>query len=44
MTTNTDKIDLQLIDQLLKDYQRPEDILGENGILKQLPKPFSNGR
>jgi transposase-like protein len=25
-----------LLDQLLKDYQKPEDILGENGLLKQL--------
>jgi putative transposase len=27
-----------LIDQLLADYQKPEDILGENGLLKQLTK------
>jgi putative transposase len=27
-----------LIDQLLKDYQKPEDLLGENGLLKQLTK------
>src|SRR5918911_2812683 len=27
-----------LLDQLLKDYQKPEDILGENGLLKQLTK------
>ena len=27
-----------LLDQLLKDYQTPEQILGENGILKQLTK------
>ncbi|MCA1626876.1 MAG: IS256 family transposase [Acidobacteria bacterium] len=33
MTINTD-----LIDQLLKDYQKPEDILGEKGLLKQLTK------
>lgn len=38
MTTKTDKIDLKLIDQLLKDYKSPEDVLGENGILKQLTK------
>ncbi len=31
MTINND-----LIDQLLKDYQKPEDILGEQGLLKQL--------
>jgi putative transposase len=29
-------INLDLIDQLLKDYQKPEDVLGENGLLKQL--------
>ncbi|HEX8089781.1 MAG TPA: transposase, partial [Blastocatellia bacterium] len=33
MTVNND-----LLDQLLKDYQKPEDILGENGLLKQLTK------
>lgn len=38
MTTNTDRIDLQLIDQLLKEYQKPEDVLGENGLLKQFTK------
>jgi putative transposase len=27
-----------LLDQLLKDYEKPEDILGENGLLKQLTK------
>ena len=27
-----------LIDQLLADYQKPEDLIGENGILKQLTK------
>lgn len=31
-------IDDALIDQLLKDYEKPEDILGENGLLKQLTK------
>ncbi|MCA1568521.1 MAG: IS256 family transposase [Acidobacteria bacterium] len=36
--TTTDRIDLDLVDQLLKDYKRPEDILGENGILKQFTK------
>jgi putative transposase len=28
----------ELIDELLKDYQKPEDIVGENGLLKQLTK------
>jgi putative transposase len=27
-----------LLDELLKDYQKPEDILGENGLLKHLTK------
>jgi putative transposase len=31
-------IDLTLIDKLLADYKRPEDILGEHGLLKQLTK------
>jgi putative transposase len=33
MAINTD-----LIDQLLKDYKEPADVLGENGLLKQLTK------
>src|SRR5258705_13020 len=31
-------IDNELIDNLLKDYKKPEDIIGENGLLKQLTK------
>jgi len=31
-------IDNELIDNLLKDYKRPEDLIGENGLLKQLTK------
>src|SRR5271155_1251428 len=31
-------IDLKLIDKLLTDYKKPEDIIGENGLLKQLTK------
>ena len=33
MTINND-----LIDQLLADYQNPQDVLGQNGLLKQLTK------
>jgi putative transposase len=33
MAINTD-----LIDELLKDYKEPDDVLGENGLLKQLTK------
>ena len=29
---------LKLIDNLLGDYKKPEDIIGENGLLKQLTK------
>ena len=32
------KIRSELIDELVKDYQKPEDILGEGGLLKQLTK------
>ena len=31
-------IDLNLIDRLLADYKKPEDIIGEHGLLKQLTK------
>jgi putative transposase len=31
-------IRLELIDELIKDYKKPEDITGENGLLKQLTK------
>ena len=28
----------RVLDELMKDYQKPEDLLGENGLLKQLMK------
>jgi putative transposase len=28
----------ELLDELLKDYQTPQDLFGENGIIKQLTK------
>lgn len=31
-------IDLTLVDKLLADYKKPEDLIGENGLLKQLTK------
>jgi putative transposase len=31
-------INLKLIDELLVDYKKPEDITGEHGLLKQLTK------
>ena len=32
------EINARLIDELLKDYRKPEDVIGENGLLKQLTK------
>jgi len=32
------KISPELIDELLKDYKKPEDITGSDGLLKQLTK------
>ena len=37
-------IDLKPIDKLLADYKNPEDIIGENGPLKQLTKHCWNRR
>ena len=37
-------IDLDLIDKLLADYKKPEDIIGENGLLKQLRATSSLSR
>src|SRR6202521_1755075 len=36
MTRET--IDNELIDNLLKNYKKPEDLIGENGLVKQLTK------
>jgi hypothetical protein len=33
-----DPIDTKLIDTLLKGYKNPDDIVGKNGLLKQLTK------
>lgn len=33
-----DDIKPELVDELLKGYERPEDIIGENGLLKRLTK------
>ena len=32
------KLRPELIDELLKDYKKPEDIIGEDGLIKQLTK------
>jgi putative transposase len=31
-------IDNKLLDELMKEYKKPEDLLGENGLIKQLTK------
>jgi putative transposase len=36
--TKDNKIDDELIANLLKDYKNPEDLIGEHGLLKQLTK------
>jgi len=36
MTMDNKLIDDELIDNLLKGYQKPEDLIGETGLLKQL--------
>src|ERR1044071_3794218 len=38
MTKESSSINTDLIDQLLKDNHSPDDVLGENGLLKQLTK------
>ena len=38
MAKRTSSLNNQLIDDLIKDCKRPEDILGEGGLLKQLTK------
>lgn len=36
--TKDKSIDHELIDNLLKDDKKPEDLIGDNGLLKQLTK------
>ena len=38
MAVRTKSKEDELIDNLLVDYKKPEDFLGENGLLKQLTK------
>jgi putative transposase len=38
MTREKELLDDELIDNLLRDYKKPEDLIGENGLLKQLTK------
>ena len=38
MTTRTHNVPDALLTSLLANYQKPEDLIGENGLLKQLTK------
>lgn len=38
MTVEKKVVTKELLDGLLADYRKPEDLIGENGLLKQLTK------
>lgn len=38
MTVEMKPLPTELIDALLADYKKPEDLIGQHGILKQLTK------
>ena len=38
MTVEKKVLPADLIDALLADYKKPEDLIGQNGLLKQLTK------
>jgi hypothetical protein len=38
MTVAKKAVPKELLDNLLADYRKPEDLIGENGLLKQLTK------
>jgi putative transposase len=38
MTVAKRAVPKELLDSLLADYRKPEDLIGENGLLKQLTK------
>lgn len=38
MTTKKHEIPEELLASLLADYKKPEDLIGQNGLLKQLTK------
>lgn len=41
MAMKTDKLDPQVVEYLLKQTKNPEDIFGDNGLLKQLKKALT---
>jgi putative transposase len=38
MTAKKHEVPEELLAKLLADYKKPEDLIGENGLLKQLTK------
>ena len=38
MTVPKKAVPKELVESLLADYRKPEDLIGENGLLKQLTK------
>ena len=38
MTTKKHEVPQELLTSLLANYKKPEDLIGENGLLKQLTK------
>jgi putative transposase len=38
MTVEQKPLPSELLDSLLADYKKPEDLIGQNGLLKQLTK------
>lgn len=38
MTTSKHEVPEELLSSLLANYKKPEDLIGENGLLKQLTK------
>ena len=41
MTVAKKAVPKELLDSLLADYRKPEDLIGENGLLKQLTSCWS---
>jgi putative transposase len=38
MTVDMKPLPTELVDALLADYKKPEDLIGQNGLLKQITK------
>jgi len=44
MTVEKKAVTKEMLDGLLADYRKPEDLIGENGFLKQLTKLLVGNR